>query len=496
MLWHLWGPEKLKAWHADWRRRGVQEVAGNAQVKNLVAEGVCDLGWTDTDDYFEALDAGKHVAALPVRVDGGRTICIPNTVAIVKGARHQAEARRLVDYLLSAQTEVALANSEARQVPRGAGGRGGAAGAGAGAGRVGAGRHIALGPRPGPRRLPGLAERGIRAVTLGSQYGWALCRGAVVAALAVLAGMRLSALLAGRGGRARRLLWAAVLLPFLTPALLVGYGWSNFSLSLVRHPAANELLYDALVLAKLAPVAAFVLYFAPAFLSPQAVHCRRLLRRRESGARALAAYAAFLARGPLRAGMVAFGLVFLLAFGEFEIASLMGVRTWTVGLFDAHAGGLALAESLRLAALPALTELALLVLLLVALFRARGTPQGGGARRRPGGAARALTWCYVGAALLLVTLVPGCIVLRGTWEGLRVLVERFAMGKDILASALFGAAGAACAYAAAGWFVGRALGRVRLGVAFAALRAGHAGRARALAGDGLGLPAHRLARGV
>ena len=119
VLWHLWGPEKLKAWHADWRRRGVQEVAGNAQVKNLVAEGVCDLGWTDTDDYFEALDAGKHVAALPVRVDGGRTICIPNTVAIVKGARHQAEARRLVDYLLSAQTEVALANSEARQVPVG-----------------------------------------------------------------------------------------------------------------------------------------------------------------------------------------------------------------------------------------------------------------------------------------------------------------------------------------------------------------------------------------
>lgn len=303
-------------------------------------------------------------------------------------------------------------------------------------------------------------------MTLGSQYGWALCRATVVAALAVLAGLRLSALLAGRGGRARRLLWAAVLLPFLTPALLVGYGWSNFSLSLVRHPAANELLYDALVLAKLTPVAAFVLYFAPAFFSPQAVHCRRLLRRRESGARALAGYLAFLARGPLRAGMVAFGLVFLLAFGEFEMASLMGVRTWTVGLFDANAGGLALSESLRLAALPAFTELVLLVLLLVALFRAQGTPQGGGARRRPGGAARVLTWCYVAAALLLVTLVPGAIVLRGTWEGLRALMERFEMGKDILASVLFGAGGAVCAYATAGWFVGRALGRVRLGVAF------------------------------
>ncbi len=119
VLWRLWGPDKLKGWHADRRKRGVQEVAGNAQVKNLVAEGVCDLGWTDTDDYFEALDAGKHVAALPVRVDGGKTICVPNTVAIIKGARHRAEAQKLVDYLLSEQTEVALANSEARQVPVG-----------------------------------------------------------------------------------------------------------------------------------------------------------------------------------------------------------------------------------------------------------------------------------------------------------------------------------------------------------------------------------------
>ena len=118
VLWHVWGADRLKAWRADWLRRGVREVAGNAQVKNLVAEGVCDLGWTDTDDYFEALGQGKHVAALPVRVDG-RTICIPNTAAVIKGARHPEEARRLVDFLLSAEVETALANSDARQVPLG-----------------------------------------------------------------------------------------------------------------------------------------------------------------------------------------------------------------------------------------------------------------------------------------------------------------------------------------------------------------------------------------
>ena len=55
----------------------------------------------------------------PVRLDSGQTICIPNTVAIVRGAPHLANARKLVDFLLSAQTELALARSKSRQIPLG-----------------------------------------------------------------------------------------------------------------------------------------------------------------------------------------------------------------------------------------------------------------------------------------------------------------------------------------------------------------------------------------
>ena len=55
---------------------------------------------------------------LPVRVDG-KTICIPNSVAIVRGAKHPLEAQKLVDFLLSAETELRLAKSASRQVPLG-----------------------------------------------------------------------------------------------------------------------------------------------------------------------------------------------------------------------------------------------------------------------------------------------------------------------------------------------------------------------------------------
>lgn len=119
LLWHLWGPERLKAWHHATRARGLKEVAGNAAVKNLVADGTCLLGWTDTDDFFVAQDEGWLVGRYPLRVKNGAGICIPNTVAILRGTQRLDAAQRLVEFLLSAETELALEHSESRQIPLG-----------------------------------------------------------------------------------------------------------------------------------------------------------------------------------------------------------------------------------------------------------------------------------------------------------------------------------------------------------------------------------------
>jgi iron(III) transport system substrate-binding protein len=119
VLWNLWGADRLRQWHHDTRAAGLRELNGNAAVKDAVAGGACDFGFTDTDDFFEAKDAGKSVAMLPVRLADGAVICIPNTVAIIRGARHPAQARQLVEYLLSPATELALARSRSRQIPLG-----------------------------------------------------------------------------------------------------------------------------------------------------------------------------------------------------------------------------------------------------------------------------------------------------------------------------------------------------------------------------------------
>jgi len=116
--WQHLGETALKERHADWLKRGGKVLPGNGPVKDVVASGTCDFGLTDTDDYFVAADDKKPVAMLPYRVQG-KTVAIPNTVAIVKGTHRREQARKLVDFLLSAETELRLAKSGARQIPLG-----------------------------------------------------------------------------------------------------------------------------------------------------------------------------------------------------------------------------------------------------------------------------------------------------------------------------------------------------------------------------------------
>lgn len=119
LLWSLMGGEKLKQWHHENTDKGWKIVQGNSMVKNLVANGVCDFGWTDTDDFYLAVDAQKPVACLPIRDSQGKTICIPNTVAMIKGTDQKLKAQKLIDFLLSEKIELELANSSSRQIPLG-----------------------------------------------------------------------------------------------------------------------------------------------------------------------------------------------------------------------------------------------------------------------------------------------------------------------------------------------------------------------------------------
>jgi ABC-type Fe3+ transport system permease subunit len=147
-------------------------------------------------------------------------------------------------------------------------------------------------------------------------------------------------------------------------------------------------------------------------------------------------------RAPLRELLPALAIIFLLAFQEFETASLMATASWTVWLFDAQAGGLLLSESLRRAVLPAACEVVVVGLFAAYAIRSRLFPA---ARPRSAGPVSrrrdALAWMTALLACLAVTGVPLAVVGRDAIRGMSFLLESRQMLEEIAIAAGFGLAG-------------------------------------------------------
>lgn len=94
-------------------------LTGNGHTMREVAAGRFAFGWTDTDDYYVAKLQGKPVAA--VYPDKGPdevgVLFIPNSLVLIRGAKHREAGLKLIDWLLRPETEAMLAQSATAQVP-------------------------------------------------------------------------------------------------------------------------------------------------------------------------------------------------------------------------------------------------------------------------------------------------------------------------------------------------------------------------------------------
>jgi iron(III) transport system substrate-binding protein len=103
------------------KANGVRVVDGNSVVRDMVARGEVKVGLTDTDDVNVALEAGSPIAMVLPDRDGIGVPMMPNMVSLVQGGPDPDEGKKLIDYLLSADVERMLAQSEAVQIPLHAG---------------------------------------------------------------------------------------------------------------------------------------------------------------------------------------------------------------------------------------------------------------------------------------------------------------------------------------------------------------------------------------
>ena len=105
-----WGDDALKDFLRQLKANGCRIASSNGEVKRLVAAGEVAFGLADTDDAAEALHDGAPIAVVYPDQDGMGTLIMPTAVVPLAGPNPE-EARRLVDFLVSAQAELKLVDA-------------------------------------------------------------------------------------------------------------------------------------------------------------------------------------------------------------------------------------------------------------------------------------------------------------------------------------------------------------------------------------------------
>jgi iron(III) transport system substrate-binding protein len=116
-LFTVLGEEKAHAFFAGFTANGGRMLSSNGEVRRRVAAGEFAIGLTDTDDVNVARLEGKPVGMVYPDANGMGTLIIPNCTVLIAGGPHPDAGRRFIDYLLRPETEKALAESEAAQMP-------------------------------------------------------------------------------------------------------------------------------------------------------------------------------------------------------------------------------------------------------------------------------------------------------------------------------------------------------------------------------------------
>jgi iron(III) transport system substrate-binding protein len=122
-LFVLKGDEWGRDFLAGLRSNGVRVTSSNGESADAVVSGDAAFSLVDSDDAVSRIRQGRAVEMIvPDQAEGAMGVfLVPNAVLIVRGGPHPDTAKRLVDYLLSPDTERKLAVADCAQLPLHAG---------------------------------------------------------------------------------------------------------------------------------------------------------------------------------------------------------------------------------------------------------------------------------------------------------------------------------------------------------------------------------------
>lgn len=94
-------------------------VDGNSHSRDWVVRGQRDVGLTDTDDVYSAMErkAPVNFVLCSQTKEWPGVFTIPNTVSLLKGGPNPEAGKKFIDFLLSKETEAWLASQGMKQTP-------------------------------------------------------------------------------------------------------------------------------------------------------------------------------------------------------------------------------------------------------------------------------------------------------------------------------------------------------------------------------------------
>jgi len=116
-LFAVLGENTAKAFFEEFSANGGKMLSSNGEARQRVSPGEVAVGITDTDDVNVARLEGKPVGLIYPDANGMGTLFVPNCAVLIAGGPNPDAGRRFIDYLLQPETEKALAESEAAQIP-------------------------------------------------------------------------------------------------------------------------------------------------------------------------------------------------------------------------------------------------------------------------------------------------------------------------------------------------------------------------------------------
>lgn len=112
-----YGPSKAERILRGLKDNSVRTVEGNSTAVRMLHNGQADVALTDTDDVYAGQRNGWAIACNPLDQGGAGALAIPNTAALVAGGPNREQAKMLMEFLLSEDTEMMLANSDSHNTP-------------------------------------------------------------------------------------------------------------------------------------------------------------------------------------------------------------------------------------------------------------------------------------------------------------------------------------------------------------------------------------------